>query len=131
MSINQNSISFPHVVSEPGDYIKRFSAGNIFSRIGISSALAGPTLTKTVQEKCSHDAPDKEMKDLLLAPTQRKFKIGALVAAEARKLKQRASVVNDIGPCRRGLCARRDFHIRKQLRKLTTTKVFYIQSPRG
>ena len=116
---------FPHVASEPGDYIKRFSAGNIFSRIGISSALAGPTLTKIVQEKCSQDAPDKEMKDLLLASGQRKLKIGALIAAEARKLKERASVVNDIGPCRRALCARRDFHIRKQLRRHTTTKVFY------
>ena len=113
-------------MTEPGDYIKRFSAGNIFSRIGISSTLAGPALTKMVQERCAQDAPDKEMKDLLLASGQRKLQIGALVAAEARKLKGRASVVNDIGPCRRALCARRDFHIRKQLRKLTTTKVIYI-----
>ena len=110
-------------MSEPGDYIKRFSAGNIFSRIGISSALAGAALTKRVQEKCLHDAPDRAMKDLLLPSDQKKLTIGALVAAEARKRKERENVVNDIGPCRRALCARRDFHIRKQLRRLTATKV--------
>ena len=63
------------------------------------------------------------MKDLLVPSGHVKLRIGALVAAEARKLTQRMSVVNDIGPCRRALCARRDFHIRKQLRRLTTTKV--------
>ena len=113
-----------NVESEPGDYTKRFSGGNIFSSIGISSALAGPILAKTVQDKCSQDVSDKT-KHLFLASRLRKLTIGALVSAETRKLKERASVVNDIGPCRRALCARRDFHIRKQLRRLTSTKVFY------
>ena len=64
------------------------------------------------------------MKDLLDKPMGKKSTLGALVAAEARKIKDRANVVNDIGPCRRALCARRDFNIRKQLRKLTSTKVW-------
>ena len=115
--------SFLHLVSEPGDYIKRFSAGNIFSRIGLSSALAGPTLSKLVQEKCAQDAPDKGMKSLLLKTDKKKLRLGGLIAAEARRLKEREGVVSDIGPCRRALCARRDFFIRKKLRKLATMKV--------
>ena len=95
----------------------------MFSRIGLSSSLAGATLTKLVQEKCAKDAPHMKMKDLLPNPTGKKFTLGALVAAEARKIKERSNVVSDIGPCRRALCARRDFYIRKQLRKLTSTKV--------
>ena len=109
--------------SEPGDYIKRFAAGKIFSKIGLSSVLAGPLLTKKVQEACLRDAPNMAMKDLLASATGVKLNLGALVSAEVRKMKERANVVNDIGPCRRGLCARRYFYQRKQLRKLTSTRV--------
>ena len=42
-----------------------------------------------------------------------------------QKLKERASLLSDIGPFRRALCARRDLEIRRQLCKVDKVSWYY------
>lgn len=95
----------------------------MFSRIGISSTLAGPRLTKLVQQVCAEVAKDKpsgvekvdssEVEDAAVAS------VGALMAGAAAKRREREMLFSNVGPCRRALCARRDLAMRKRLRRLT------------
>lgn len=99
----------------------------MFSRIGISSTLAGPRLTKLVQQVCAEVAKDKpsevekvdssEVEDA--ADSQVIASVGALMAGAAAKRREREMLFSNVGPCRRALCARRDLAMRKRLRRLT------------
>ena len=107
----------------------------MFSRIGISSSLAGPRLTKLVQQACAVVAKDKpsgvetvdssDVEDA--AESQVIASVGALMAGAAAKRREKEMLFSSVGPCRRALCARRDLAMRKRLRKLTG-KVFLVFS---
>lgn len=99
----------------------------MFSRIGISSSLAGPRLTKLVQQACAEVTNDKpsgvqtvDSSDVHgTGDSQVMNSIGALMAGAAAKRREREMLFTDVGPCRRALCARRDLAMRKRLRRLT------------
>lgn len=99
----------------------------MFSRIGISSSLAGPRLTKLVQKAYAEVAKDKpsvtetgNTSDVDDGGDSRVINsIGALVAGAAAKRRERGTLFTDVGPCRRALCARMDLAMRKRLRRLT------------
>ncbi|KAL9964040.1 hypothetical protein ACROYT_G027614 [Oculina patagonica] len=121
---------------EPGSHLKRFTPGHVFSRIGISSSLAGPRLTKLVQKACAEIAKDKpsgvqtvdssDVEDT--CESQVTNSVGALMAGAAAKARERELLFSSVGPCRRALCARRDLAMRKRLRRLTG-KVGLFQTP--
>lgn len=112
---------------EPGSHLKRFTPGHVFSRIGISSSLAGPRLTKLVQQACAVISKDKpsgvqtvdssDVEDT--GESQVTNSVGALMAGAAAKARERELLFSSVGPCRRALCARRDLAMRKRLRRLT------------
>lgn len=112
---------------EPGSHLKRFTPGNVFSRIGISSSLAGPRLTKLVQEACAKSANEHptgaetvestDVESVRRSPVSNS--VGALMAGAAAKRRERQLLFSDVGPCRRALCARKDLAMRKRLRRLT------------
>ena len=112
---------------EPGSHLKRFTPGNVFSRIGISSSLAGPRLTKLVQEACAKAANEHptgaetvestDVDSVRRSPVSNS--VGALMAGAAAKRRERQLLFSDVGPCRRALCARKDLAMRKRLRRLT------------
>ena len=112
---------------EPGSHLKRFTPGSVFSRIGISSSLAGPRLTKLVQEACAKAANENPTGAETVEPTDVEVvrgspvsnSIGALMAGAAAKRRERQLLFSDVGPCRRALCARKDLAMRKRLRRLT------------
>ena len=112
---------------EPGSHLKRFTPGSVFSRIGISSSLAGPRLTKLVQEACAKAANENPTGAETVEPTDVEGvrgspvnnSIGALMAGAAAKRRERQLLFSDVGPCRRALCARKDLAMRKRLRRLT------------
>lgn len=99
----------------------------MFSRIGISSSLAGARLTKLVQQACAQVAKDKpsgvetvDSRDVEdAADSQVIASVGALMAGAAAKRREREMLFSSVGPCRRALCARRDLAMRKRLRRLT------------
>ena len=99
----------------------------MFSRIGISSSLAGPRLTKLVHQTCAEVAKDKpsgvETVDSSDAEdtgeSQVINSVGALMAGAAAKAREKEQLFSSVGPCRRALCARRDLAMRKRLRRLT------------
>ena len=107
--------------------MKRFTPGHVFSRIGISSSLAGPRLTKLVQKASAEVAKDKpSVRETVDSGdvddgdvSQVTNSIGALMAGAAAKRRERGMLFTDVGPCRRALCARRDLAMRKRLRRLT------------
>lgn len=115
------------VGEEPGSHLKRFTPGHVFSRIGVSSTLAGPRLTKLVQQACAEVANDKpsgvqtvnssDVEDT--SESQVINSVGALMAGAAAKARERGLLFTNVGPCRRALCARRDLAMRKRLRRLT------------
>jgi len=121
---------------EPGSHLKRFTPGHVFSRIGISSSLAGPRLTKLVQQACAQVAKDKpsgvetvDSRDVEdAADSQVIASVGALMAGAAAKRREREMLFSSVRPCRRALCARRDLAMRKRLRRLTG-KVGLFQTP--
>lgn len=121
---------------EPGAHLKRFTPGHVFSRIGISSSLAGPRLTKLVQKASAEVAKDKpSVRETVDSGdvddgdvSQVTNSIGALMAGAAAKRRERGMLFTDVGPCRRALCARRDLAMRKRLRRLTG-KVGLFQVP--
>lgn len=97
----------------------------MFSRIGISSALAGPRLTKLVQQACAETANDNlsgvetvESNDVD-GTNSSHVSFGALMAGAAAKRREREMLFTNVGPCRRALCARKDLGMRKRLRRLT------------
>ena len=112
---------------EPGSHLKRFTPGSVFSRIGISSSLAGPRLTKLVQEACAKAANENPTGAETVEPTDVEGvrespvsnSIGVLMAGAAAKRRERQLLFSDVGPCRRALCARKDLAMRKRLRRLT------------
>lgn len=116
---------------EPGSHLKRFTPGHVFSRIGISSSLAGPRLTKLVLQTCAEATKDNpsgvETVDTSdtegTSEPQVANTIGALMAGAAAKTREREDLFTNVGPCRRALCARKDLAMRKRLRRLTG-KVF-------
>ena len=97
----------------------------MFSRIGISSALAGPRLTKLVQQACAEATNDNPSRVETVDPSdveggsQVNNSAGALMAGAAAKRREREMLFTNVGPCRRALCARRDLATRKRLRRLT------------
>lgn len=91
----------------------------MFSRIGISSSLAGPRLTKLVQKAYAEVAKDKPSVTETGDTSDVINSIGALVAGAAAKRRERGTLFTDVGPCRRALCARMDLAMRKRLRRLT------------
>ena len=99
----------------------------MFSRIGISSSLAGPRLTKLVQQTCADATNDNssgletvESSDVeATGESQVVNSIGALMAGAAAKRREREMLFTNVGPCRRALCARTDLAMRKRLRRLT------------
>ena len=88
----------------------------MFSRIGISSSLAGPRLTKLVQQACAEVVKDKpsrvetvDSSDVEDATDSQVIaSVGALMAGAAAKRREREMLFSTVGPCRRALCARRD-----------------------
>ena len=120
-------LNFGFTGEEPGSHLKRFTPGHVFSRIGISSSLAGPRLTKLVQQACAVVAKDKssgvETVDSMdvedAADSQVIASVGALMAGAAAKRREKEMLFSSVGPCRRALCARRDLAMRKRLRRLT------------
>lgn len=106
----------------------------MFSRIGISSSLAGPRRTKLVQQACAVVAKDKpsgvetvdssDVEDA--AESQVIASVGALMAGAAAKRREKEMLFSSVGPCRRALCARRDLAMRKRLRRLTGKVIFSI-----
>ena len=112
---------------EPGSHLKRFTPGHVFSRIGISSSLAGPRLTKLVLQTCTEATKDNpsgvetvETNDAEgTSEPQVANTIGALMAGAAAKRREREDLFTKVGPCRRALCARKDLAMRKRLRRLT------------
>lgn len=121
---------------EPGSHLKRFTPGHVFSRIGISSSLAGPRLTKLVLQTCAEATKDNpsgvETVDTSdtegTSEPQVANTIGALMAGAAAKRREREDLFTNVGPCRRALCARKDLAMRKRLRRLTG-KVGLFQTP--
>lgn len=99
----------------------------MFSRIGISSTLAGPRLTKLVRQACAEVTKDKPSGVETVDPSDVEdaedshviASVGALMAGAAAKRREREMLFSDVGPCRRALCARRDLAMRKRLRRLT------------
>ena len=99
----------------------------MFSRIGISSSLAGPRLTKLVQQACAKVAKDRPSREETVDPSDDEdatdsqviASVGALMAGAAAKRREREMLFSSVGPCRRALCARRDLAMRKRLRRLT------------
>ena len=110
---------------EPGSHLKRFTPGHVFSRIGISSTLAGPRLTKLVQRACAeatNDNPsgvEKVESNDVDGMSSCHASFGALMAGAAAKRREREVLFTNVGPCRRALCAREDLGMRKRLRRLT------------
>ena len=110
---------------EPGSHLKRFTPGHVFSRIGISSSLAGPRLTNLVLQACAEATNDNrsgleavESNDVDGASGSQ-GSVGALMAGAAAKKREREMLFTKVGPCRRALCARKDLAMRKRLRRLT------------
>lgn len=119
---------------EPGSHLKRFTPGHVFSRIGISSSLAGPRLTNLVLQACAEATNDNrsgleavESNDVDGASGSQ-GSVGALMAGAAAKKREREMLFTKVGPCRRALCARKDLAMRKRLRRLTG-KIGLFQTP--
>lgn len=119
---------------EPGSHLKRFTPGHVFSRIGISSTLAGPRLTKLVQRVCAeatNDNPsgvEKVESNDVDGMSSGHASFGALMAGAAAKRREKEVLFTNVGPCRRALCAREDLGMRKRLRRLTG-KIGLFQTP--
>ncbi|XP_033117868.1 zinc finger CCCH domain-containing protein 13-like [Anneissia japonica] len=97
--------------NQPGSALSRFTPGSILARIGVSRALAGPSLIKRIIEACKEATPEGgEVPRFDCA-------LGAFNANAQQKAHQRKKLLSDVGPCRRALSARWDLQIRKQLRK--------------
>lgn len=122
---------------EPGAHLKRFTPGQVFSRIGISPTLAGPRLAKRVQQACAQagtavfdnvDSCDSNELEEAAELMRSRKSAGALVAAAAARRRERETLFTDVGPCRRALCARRDLAIRKKLRRASSkVRVYDVQ----
>lgn len=112
------------IEKEPVSHLERFKPSYVFSRIGISPALAGQRLTQLVLEACAKPSDSESKKgEQLCVPEEGPKSIGAFVAAAAAKKRERAGLLGNLGPCRRALCARRDLAIRKQLGRSSKVRI--------
>ncbi|XP_067668774.1 zinc finger CCCH domain-containing protein 13-like isoform X1 [Haliotis asinina] len=118
-----------------GSALKRFSPASIFSQIGVSRAYAGDELFEKIKTVCQKQLDESEKTENDGADSDKekpsqKFvlhdSVAAFHCAALRKLRERASLLKNIGSHRRALCARKDLEIRRRLCKVD--KVF-DQSP--
>ncbi|XP_071084316.1 zinc finger CCCH domain-containing protein 13-like isoform X1 [Haliotis cracherodii] len=118
-----------------GSALQRFSPASIFSQIGVSRAYAGDELFEKIKTVCQKQLDESEKTendgaDGNKEKTSQKFvlhdSVAAFHCAALRKLRERASLLKNIGSHRRALCARKDLEIRRRLCKVD--KVF-DQSP--
>ncbi|XP_025078573.1 zinc finger CCCH domain-containing protein 13-like isoform X3 [Pomacea canaliculata] len=143
---NQNSIvsvldiDWASLAKEPvakpntGSLAKRFHPSTVFHEIGISRSFAGDELFNKVKEICEKGIEDDtERKEAGVKSEDKENKaasskdtrslsllhdVPALHLAAVRQRHDRANLLKNVGPFRRGLCARRDLEIRRQLCKV-------------
>ncbi|KAH3808275.1 hypothetical protein DPMN_136628, partial [Dreissena polymorpha] len=127
---------------QTGSALNRFKPGAIFSKIGLSRQYAGNQLFSQVLEvcqkhECEQNADIKQEETTLSedskaeasqSPSKQnntgsrssKFNflsdVAMFHASGLQKLKERMSLMSNIGPFRRALCARKDLEMRQQTR---------------
>ncbi|XP_076352583.1 uncharacterized protein LOC143247919 [Tachypleus tridentatus] len=108
----------------PGSARKRFTVAHVLSRIGFSEAFAGVELTKRIIGFCEKQLQDEVAEENHSTCKKKLFSLEAPVASfhvlAAQRKHERETVVHDVGPYRRALCARRDLQIRRLLCRFTT-----------
>jgi len=95
--------------------LSRFSASNIFSRIGVSAKFAGPDLMKEINEKCKAEMKSADCKQEFVLHDD----VAMLHVATMKKIRDKAKLVTDIGSYRQALSASRDLSIRRRLCQLS------------
>uniref|UniRef100_T1IZQ5 receptor protein-tyrosine kinase n=1 Tax=Strigamia maritima TaxID=126957 RepID=T1IZQ5_STRMM len=116
----------------PGSALRRFSAVYLFSRIGILPQYGGKQLLDKIKAKCEEQLREEEEEERgnqttgsevenssKLQLTFESSYSNSMLFAKIKDSEQKNSVLTDIGPYRRALCARRDLQLRKQLYKVT------------
>lgn len=116
----------PKEPREPGAALLKFTPGAVLLRIGISKKLAGSELFTKVKETCQRLLEKPKDADNLF-----EHELGALNMAALLQKEERANLLNNLGPCCKALCFRRDSAIRKQLVKNEkgTVKQAYTSTP--
>ena len=122
-----NSLSLPRPKPSSTSAVQRFSPGAVFSRLGVSRALAGPSLFDLVSSAVSKHLVREE--EVLCVETGNRFPQDLLESpfgvsefamtgvSGIKTAKENCRVCVNIGPHRQALVASADFTLRRRLGK--------------
>ncbi|KAK3104841.1 hypothetical protein FSP39_011419, partial [Pinctada imbricata] len=119
-SLMQTSQPIPKV---EGSALKRFRPGAVLAKLGVSKTLAGSSLFQKLQETCESETQEESEKESKEEGYSLQDHMSLVQSNATTRLASQRSILQNIGTFRRGLCARKDLEIRRQLCKLDKNMV--------